>query len=103
MKQLLGLRLVVSSPATATIRGPNFYEELIKQYPAPTPLRMDNAMALSSLPMHYRGGAQAVDQVLNTSCRVFLGRIHSWSHMSSARLTPAPRIGLCSICFALAT
>jgi hypothetical protein len=40
-------------------------------------------MGPSSLPMLYRSGAQAVDQVQNTSLQAHLGRIHSWSHSTA--------------------
>jgi hypothetical protein len=37
-------------------------------------------MALSSLPMHYRSGAQVVNQVRNTCRQAHLGKIHLWNH-----------------------
>jgi hypothetical protein len=40
-------------------------------------------MALSSLPMHYRSGAQVVDQVRYTSRQVHLGRIRLWNHSTA--------------------
>jgi hypothetical protein len=48
-------------------------------------------MALSSLPMHYRSGAQVVDQVRNTSLQVHLGRIHSWNHSTAGLETNSCR------------
>ena len=34
--------------------------------------------------MHYRSGAQAVDQLRNTSLQVHLRRIHSWRHSTAS-------------------
>jgi hypothetical protein len=56
-------------------------EELLNQYSGPTHLRMD--IGPSSLPMLYRSGARAVDQVRNTYLQAHLGRIHSWSHSTA--------------------
>ena len=56
-------------------------EELLKLYPAPTNLRMNNG--LSSLPMPCRSGAQAMVQQRHTSLQVHPGRIHLWSHSTA--------------------
>ncbi len=56
-------------------------EELLRQYPAPTHLRME--MALSSLPMLYRSGAREVGRQRHTSRRAHPGGTHSWSHSTA--------------------
>ena len=56
-------------------------EDLLKQYPAPTHLRMDNGPEF--IAMHCRNGAQAADPVRHTSRQAHPGRIHSWNHSTA--------------------
>ena len=53
-------------------------EELLKLYPPPTHLRMDNGPEF--MPTHCKGGAQAVVWERRTSCQAHPGTTHLWSH-----------------------